>query len=1281
MSGPGSTPVGRAAAEKLVAKHISPDSSDSGYASTGNMTDGSTTDHSQNFADGVALPSRSFFERRVTKLRLFDREIPQLTQHRFHDLHELFEVPLCDYLIKAKVKPNPISIKLKVLGESEATAKPWIVVLCNKTVSKKIRQFFNQQQIKAAYQPSNPDSFLPSFEVFVCDRPPRPMAGTEIYIDYDETGTICGRSIKVGEAHQSRFATLGGVIKVIKPTGIITLHGMTAGHILAQQPLGQDSFDQVEYCDEKDEEDEGFYSAEEEYELDDSFDSDEEVQEIPTTGDRARSVSQSTQLEGLWPKIGCVSAASNEGTGTGNDLDWALIDFDKPTDYRPNLLTLAGREEKAAINRPLEANENFTEDGSSRLVFLLTGTGGVKSGMLSTSLSFLMMGPAKAFTKTYTVVLPHGSVLNAGDCGSWVVDQSTFQVYGHVVASDAMGDTYVVPLNATLRDMEEKLGAAVCLPTESDIHTWLAQHAKAAAQEVTVPVKSMKKKVAFHDSRMDRAEPAEEPQRPAGQSLSQASASSAPAAIRTSTRSEDYCNSCNARFEGTPKDVRSNLFRHQQTCSRQIKDAALETESSTSQVAKDILDGRSNPVPWSIRSMISSFKQKPSGDSQQKAGNKGKSISSSKDNKPGGTASSKKPAAPASLTSPTKSLKNDTKKSQSKKDSASPPMSKSLPAPPTPPAARDHKSSLPVATSIPPRIRPGGRALASPPPREAPPLVHGHKGVHETSLDPPNVSHSRSSRQVSYEGYTFTKCDSKQTGQKETWAVARMAPMPVSQEDLKNHIERHRKRHISALDEYNDEKMKGFKRKQVDNLIRERTKIDGDYGYEYVLASIKLDVRKTKSKLSETLSMQVILKRQLRADLPRGLSTEPSMDLHAKLPSQVMDLTIGDEPGKAKDYGGGTQDVSHRGTNIASASRPECLPVPVIPTHSQFLGHGVQRVDNRPPLFVAAPHPFSSLTSPAQGMRQPPPPPSFTPLPHSFPAIRQESHGTQGHLEVNNSKEKKKKAPKVVHTRLESRKKHDYVSTSDSLSESSLELDSDRSCTQTDATPDTVFSGESREHRKERKSHKESKDSSYDDIERTPHAHETERPSYRVHRRRDHRHSSLSPARRSRDVSSDWIHTGQDLDLDLERHGRRTTLPYSYGTDYRAHGPYEVEPAISFPTYHAPQLDRSRVSPERPLHPRALSYDLDRSTIHNSRALVPIPRRSDLYNRGEELAREQEFWERGELQLERDQNEARARRMRELEIQEREGRYARMDRMREMERRYTPRRPRDTDYF
>ena len=209
------TNAGSAAAGKSSAKTSSLEGFDSGYGSTGNTTDGSTTDHSQDFPDGVALPSRRIFERRVTKLRLFDREIPQLTQHRFHDLHELFERPLYDHLIEAKINPHPISLKLKVLGESEATAKPWIVILCSKAASKRVRHFFNQQHIKADYQPPNPDSFSPSFDIYVCNRPPRPMAGVKIYGDFDQRSTRCGSMIRVGEADPARFATLGGVIKYV----------------------------------------------------------------------------------------------------------------------------------------------------------------------------------------------------------------------------------------------------------------------------------------------------------------------------------------------------------------------------------------------------------------------------------------------------------------------------------------------------------------------------------------------------------------------------------------------------------------------------------------------------------------------------------------------------------------------------------------------------------------------------------------------------------------------------------------------------------------------------------------------------------------------------------------------------------------------------------------------------------------------------------------------------------------------------------------------------------
>ena len=187
------------------------------------------------------------------------------------------------------------------------------------------------------------------------------------------------------------------------------LYGMTAGHVLAVRPPEGCSFEQADALNEEDDEDEGFYSGEEEYELDDIMDGFEDAQDLATIGDGTGTASQNTKLGLLWPMIGSVSATSNEGEKTEHDLDWALIKFDRVADYQPNLLVTFDREDTAARHRPLNENRKVTEDGSNRKVLLLSGTGGVKSGTLSTSLSFLMMGPGKAFTKTYTLVLPDSS--------------------------------------------------------------------------------------------------------------------------------------------------------------------------------------------------------------------------------------------------------------------------------------------------------------------------------------------------------------------------------------------------------------------------------------------------------------------------------------------------------------------------------------------------------------------------------------------------------------------------------------------------------------------------------------------------------------------------------------------------------------------------------------------------------------------------------------------------------------------------------------------------------
>lgn len=46
-----------------------------------------------------------------------------------------------------------------------------------------------------------------------------------------------------------------------------------------------------------------------------------------------------------------------------------------------------------------------------------------------------------------------------GDCGSLIVDQETLEVYGHVIASNPLGEAYVVPLQNIFRQISHALGA------------------------------------------------------------------------------------------------------------------------------------------------------------------------------------------------------------------------------------------------------------------------------------------------------------------------------------------------------------------------------------------------------------------------------------------------------------------------------------------------------------------------------------------------------------------------------------------------------------------------------------------------------------------------------------------------------------------------------------------------------------------------------------------------------------------------------------------------------
>ena len=507
-----------------VGQHITSPFSDFDKPSTSKPFDGTDS----GYASFAPTPEKGtlaqkFLNRTPRKLSIFEKDVPDVVRNRFHDLCVLFNEPLYRYLGKHGVIFTAISIKLKYAGESEATAKPWIIVQCDERASKRVRRFFNQQQLKAQYQPRDAQFPDVDFGLLVHGTPPEEMAtDSEHYICgdmWDGAATLCGKPIKVCTSNATRLATLGGLIKVVR-SEVIQLYGMTAGHVVTRpdfahevgdddgqayrkqstedesstvdstsvadatedEPIDEASVTFDQSCDgDKYDEDHDESSEqgedEEEYELDLGSVRRQEGMNNLDPAALSQCLRRNDLLRFDWPKLGHLSFVSHQ-SASNNDLDWALVHFQDPKLCRPNLLVFPEHTYEFGVSADLiERPRRLTRATRSREVLILSGMAGLKRGKLATSFGYLMIGPVKQFNEIYNVSMTEGSVLDAGDCGSWVVDSVTHEVYGHVVASDSFGDAYVIPLDNTFSDIRQQLAAdKVCLPTESEVLEWIQVH-------------------------------------------------------------------------------------------------------------------------------------------------------------------------------------------------------------------------------------------------------------------------------------------------------------------------------------------------------------------------------------------------------------------------------------------------------------------------------------------------------------------------------------------------------------------------------------------------------------------------------------------------------------------------------------------------------------------------------------------------------------------------------------------------------------------------------------
>lgn len=380
---------------------------DSGYAST-NSSATSTPDSSKGtFVDGGAVVTKtrlpwSISSRKKIKLMPFDKPIPILTWNRFKDLRELHADNI-NKLTKGLARCRGILMTLKVLGESEMTAAPWVFVQCDSIIAGKVRRFFKQPMVESDFKPPHPDAYTPSFEIYVLELPPitlhknLPSSTSPIDIRDDEKvevyceknaisslGSLCGSQISVFTSGDVRSATIGGLISLQSKEGAFPILGMTASHFLAEEQHIEYLGDGEEYIDDLDEVFSDQSDNSDVFELDISsfnleaplaFEQDAPKFELP---EKSQSV------------IGHVYRTSQDDLQDQPNLDWALFTIEDSSLHLPSVVT---EHEITLLKHPTTTEED-------RKVILSTAMSGLVSGILSKSWSYLTLAPGRSLVRT-----------------------------------------------------------------------------------------------------------------------------------------------------------------------------------------------------------------------------------------------------------------------------------------------------------------------------------------------------------------------------------------------------------------------------------------------------------------------------------------------------------------------------------------------------------------------------------------------------------------------------------------------------------------------------------------------------------------------------------------------------------------------------------------------------------------------------------------------------------------------------------------------------------------
>lgn len=175
-------------------------------------------------------------------------------------------------------------------------------------------------------------------------------------------------------------------------------------------------------------------------------------------------------------------------------LDYALIETRRPefqTYNRQHSIVSSGQHlpypHRVASTRP----DHNTE------VLAATASNGALKGTLSGTPTFMKTQSSNSFQEVWTVRLV-GS-LKTGDCGSWVVNLETGDLFGHIIAESLeTGVAYIIPAYQIFADIKARFKLDLRLPTRD------LERDRREVGDLVLPEESRAGPTEFHISTSDR---------------------------------------------------------------------------------------------------------------------------------------------------------------------------------------------------------------------------------------------------------------------------------------------------------------------------------------------------------------------------------------------------------------------------------------------------------------------------------------------------------------------------------------------------------------------------------------------------------------------------------------------------------------------------------------------------------------------------------------------------------------------------------------------------------